>query len=81
MKTLEQKYATISEMNIDVSKGLEQFTWKQIEACGTVTQAILDFNLKGAPKPEIPETANSHKHSRTNQEPSRWARSHSSLGR
>ncbi|MCH1505990.1 MAG: hypothetical protein GWQ05_14885 [Verrucomicrobiaceae bacterium] len=58
MKTLEQKYATISEMNIDVSKGFEQFTWEQIEACDTVTQAILDFNLKGAPKPEIPETAN-----------------------
>ncbi len=55
MKTLEQKYATISEMTIDVSKGLEQFTWEQIEACDTVTQAILDFNLKGAPKPEIPE--------------------------
>ena len=58
MKTLEQKYATISALNIDVSKGFEQFTWEQIEACDTVTQAILDFNLKGAPKPEIPETAN-----------------------
>ena len=58
MKTVDKRYATISELNIEVSKGLEQFTPEQIAACDTVTQAILDYNFKGSPKPDIPETAN-----------------------
>ena len=58
MKTLDKKYAIISALNLDVSKDLEQFTPKQIEACDSVTRAIMDYNFKESPKPEIPETAN-----------------------
>ncbi|NCF88280.1 MAG: hypothetical protein GWQ08_22630 [Verrucomicrobiaceae bacterium] len=58
MTTLDKKYAIISALSIDASKGLEQFTLAQIAACDAVTQAILDYNFKGAPKPEIPEAAN-----------------------
>ena len=58
MKILDKKYAIISALNIDVSKGLEQFTPEQIEACDAITKAIMDYNFKGSPKPEIAETAN-----------------------
>ena len=60
MTTLDKKYAIISAMNIDVSKRLEQFTQEQLSACDTITQAIMDFNFKGAPKPVIPSGEGEH---------------------
>jgi hypothetical protein len=57
MTTLEHALETISKLNIDASKGLEQFSPEEIEACETATQAIVDFNFHGAPKPDIPEGA------------------------
>ena len=58
MKTLKQKFDVISEMSIDDSRGSRQFTPEQIEACDAVTEAILNHNLHGSEKPEIPEDVN-----------------------
>ena len=45
-------------MSIDGSKGLEPFSPEQIEACDALTEAILNYNLHGSEKPEIPEDVN-----------------------
>ena len=59
MKTLEKRYETYFSNEHRRLQGLgAQFTPEQIEACDAVSQAILDYNFNGTPKPEIPEKAN-----------------------
>ena len=54
MKTLEEKYAIISSMNMDGSKGSTQFSPEQLAICDELSQMLVDFNFRKGPVPNFP---------------------------